>query len=87
MVGFVALLKSPIVSYWLARSYWLDRISGKCWIWIRSAGLDYNGWMRTHSWCKDGTDVTDGIDGLDGALVGRGWYGQTLAPSGTGART
>ena len=25
----------------------------------------------------------DGIDGMDGALVGRGWGGRTLAPAGT----
>ena len=53
--------------------------------WIR---LDNNGWMRTHSYCKDGTDGTDGNDGndgLDGALVGLGWDGWLLAPAGTGA--
>ena len=50
---------------------WLD--------WIGWIGLDHNGWMRTHSFCKDGTD------GLDGALVGLGWYGRSLAPAGTGA--
>ena len=38
--------------------------------------------MRTHSFCKDGTD---GTDGLDGALVGLGWDGRLLAPAGTGA--
>ena len=27
----------------------------------------------------------DGTDGLDGALVGQGWDGRTLAPTGTGA--
>ena len=29
---------------------------------------------------------TNGTDALDVALVGRGWDGQTLAPSGTGAQ-
>ena len=33
-------------------------------------------------YCLDGTDE---IDGLDGTLVGQGWDGPTLAPSGTGA--
>ena len=28
---------------------------------------------------------TDGKNGLDGALVGQGWDGRTLAPVGTGA--
>ena len=59
---------------------WLDLIG-----WMQ---LDNNGWMRTHSFCKDGTDgndENDGNDGLDGALVGLGWDGQLLAPSGTGA--
>ena len=41
--------------------------------------------MRTHSFCKDGTDGTYRNDGLDGALVGLGWDGRLLAPSGTGA--
>ena len=50
--------------------------------------------MRTHSFCKDGTDGTnrtdgtdgtDGNDGLDGALVGLGWDGRLLEPAGTGA--
>ena len=47
--------------------------------------------MRTHSYCKDGTNGTDGTDGddgnggLDGALVGLGCDGQLLAPTGTGA--
>ena len=44
--------------------------------------------MRTHSFCKDGTNGTggnDGNDGLDGALVGLGWDGQLLVPAGTGA--
>ena len=27
----------------------------------------------------------DGTEGMDGALVGRGWDGPTLAPAGTGA--
>ena len=46
--------------------------------------------MRTHIYCKDGTDGTDstngndGNDGLDGALVGLGWDGWLLAPTGTG---
>ena len=29
--------------------------------------------MRTHSFCKYGTD---GMDGMDGALVGLGWDGR-----------
>ena len=47
--------------------------------------------MRTHSYCKDGTNGTDGNDwnggndGLDGVLVGLGWDGRLLAPAGTGA--
>ena len=59
---------------------WLDWI-----VWIR---LDNNGWMRTHSFYKDGTDGTDGTDGndgLDGALVVLGWDGRLLVPTGTGA--
>ena len=65
---------SCIVSLDIARSGsyrldWLDLIG-----WI---GLDHNGWMRTHSFCKDVTDGTDGIDGLDGELVGLGW-GRTV---------
>ena len=52
----------------------LDRIG---WIgWIESAGLaglDHNGWMRTHGFCKDGTDRTDRMDGLDGSLAVLGW--------------
>ena len=35
--------------------------------------------MRTHSFCKYGTD------GTDGALVGLGLDGRLLAPAGTGA--
>ena len=49
------------------------------------AGLDHNGWMRTHIFCKDGTDGTDCMDGLDGALVGLGWYRRLLATAGIGA--
>ena len=41
--------------------------------------------MRTHSFCKDGTDGTVGMDGLDGELVGLGWGGRLLVPAGTGA--
>ena len=37
--------------------------------------------MRTHSYCKDGTNWNYG---LDGALVGLGWDGWLLAPAGTG---
>ena len=40
---------------------WLD--------WIGWIQLDNNVWMRTHSFCKYGTD---GNDGLDEALVGLG---------------
>ena len=36
--------------------------------------------------CKGHTDGLDGMYGLDGTLVGRGWDGQTLAGSRTGAR-
>ena len=54
-------------------SYGLD-----CLDWIGWIRLDNNGWMRTHSFCKDGTD---GNDGLDGALVGLGWDGRLLAPT------
>ena len=43
------------------------------------AGLGHNGWMRTHSFCKDG------MDELDGALVGLGWDGRLLLPAGMGA--
>ena len=38
--------------------------------------------MMTHSFCKYGTD---GMDGVDGALVGLGWDGRSIAPDGTGA--
>ena len=41
--------------------------------------------MRTHSFCKYGTDGTDGNDELDGALVGLGRDGRLLTPAGTGA--
>ena len=37
-------------------------------------------WMA--SYCKQGTN---GTDGLDGALVGQGWDGRMLAGAGTGA--
>ena len=50
--------------------------------------MDNNGWTRKPSYCKDGTDGTDGDDGnggLDGELVGLGWDGKLLAPTGTGA--
>ena len=71
-----------ILSYWLAGYYRLDCISGSYrldWLdWIGWIRLDNNGWMRTHSFCKDGND------GLDGALVGLGWDGRLLAPAGTG---
>ena len=67
----------------------LDRIG---WIGrIGSAGLDeldHNGWMSTHSFCKDGTEGTDEkdeMDGLDGSLVVLGWDGRSLVPAGTGA--
>ena len=63
-----------------SRSYWLDWLDWIVWI-----GLDHNGWMRTHSFCKDGTDGTGGMDGLNGVLVGLGWDGRLLAPSGMGA--
>ena len=62
--------------------------------WIGCIRLDNNGWMRTHSYCKDWTDGTEGADGtdgndvndgMDGALVGLGWDGRLLAPAGTGA--
>ena len=58
---------------------------------------DWGGWLlapagtgateqELHPWlagyCKQ---ETNGTDGLDGALVGQGWDGQTLACSGTGA--
>ena len=46
---------------------WLDWIG-----WIR---LDNNGWMRTHSFCKDGTDGMDGNDGNDGLNWGVGGTG------------
>ena len=65
MVGFIALLKSRIVSYWLDGLCidWLDCIVGILsldvsgsvyyrldWLdWIGWIGLDHNGWMRTHS--------------------------------------
>ena len=39
------------------RLVWLNLIG-----WIR---LDNNGWMRTHSFCKDGMDRTDGTNGND----------------------
>ena len=46
-----------------------------------------------HHWLLRGRDAlagyfqhgTDGTDVLDGALLGQGWDGRTLAPSGTGA--
>ena len=55
LVGFVALLKIRIASYWLDGSYRLDRIARSWsyqldWLdWIGWIGLDHNGWMRTHS--------------------------------------
>ena len=64
-----------------AGSYCLDWLD-----WIGWIGLDNNGWMRTHSYCKDGTDGTDGNDGNDGldeALLRLGWDRRLLAPAGT----
>ena len=47
---------------------------------IVSYRLDQNtGFYALAGYCLDGTD------GLDGALVGRGWGGPTLAPTRTGA--
>ena len=61
---------------------YLDHIGWIGWIVLAVlTGLDHNGWMRTPSFCKDGTDRTDGMDGLDGALVGLGWFGRLLAPA------
>ena len=73
-----------IVSYqldWII-SYRLDRIV--------LAGLDRNvsaGSGNTGFYVLSGywLDGTDGADELDGALVGLGWDGPTLAPAGTGA--
>ena len=64
-----------------AGSYRLDRLDLIGWI-----QLDNNVWMRTHSYCKDGTDGTDGNDGNDGQMGRwREWGGRLLAPAGTGA--
>ena len=57
---------------------------------IVSSGLDHivsAGSRNTGFYALDGywLDETDGTDGLDGALVGRGWDGLTLAPAVTGA--
>ena len=49
---------------------------------IVSAGSGKTGFYALAGYCQYGTD---GADGLVGALVGRGWYGPTLAPAGTGA--
>ena len=49
--------------------------------------MDNNFWMRTHSYCKGGMDVTDGNygnDGLNGVLVQLVWDGQLLVPAGMG---
>ena len=91
MVGFVALLKSRIILYWLDGSYRLDFISGyrlyqlDCLDWIGWIGLDHNGWMRTHSfmiWL-----VTASMVRMD--WMGRWWdYGRIaglLDPAVTGA--
>ena len=56
---------------------------------IVSAGLDRivsdgsgnTGFYKLAGYWLDGTY---GVDGLDGALLGRWWYGRTLAPAGTG---
>ena len=50
-----------VLAGWIVSLY--RCIDGYLWIWIVSAGLaglDHNGWMRTHSFCKYGVDVTDG---------------------------
>ena len=49
--------------------------------------------QERHNWLLRGSNAladsfqhgTDGTDGMDGALVGRGWDGRTLAPAGMGA--
>ena len=86
----IAVLLDPCISGFLdidgSGSYRLDWLGWIGWIW-----LDNNGWMRTHSFCKDATggmdatDGTDGMAGLDGSLVGLRWDGRLLAPAGTGA--
>ena len=71
--------------YWLIGSivsYRMDRIvsAGSYRIsWIVSGNTGFN--ALAGYWL----DGTDGMDGKDGTLVGRGWDGQMLAGSGTGA--
>ena len=73
-----------IVSYWLDRivMYRLDRIVSDglyCIIWLVSGNT---GFYALYGYWMYGTD---GTDGLDGTFVGQGWYGPTLARSGTGS--
>ena len=96
MVGFVALLKSRIVSYWMAGSYQLDRIavflditgSGSYqldwigWIgWIGLAGLD---WIV--SYCLD-EDTSALVHWMVTARMGRmDWMGRWWDWGGTDGR-
>ena len=57
----------------LAGSYWLDHIG-----WIVSGST---GFYALNSYWMDGTYGTFGLDRM---LVGRGWYGPTLAGAGMG---
>ena len=67
---------------WIVAYRRLDRIVSAGLDRIVSAGSGNTGFYVLASYWLDGTD---GTYGLDGALVGRGWYGRTLAPAGTGA--
>ena len=73
-----------IVSYWLNHIvlYRLDHIISAGLDRIVSYRLDQNtDFYALAGYCLDGTD---GTNGLYGELVGRGWDGPTLVPSGTG---
>ena len=67
---------------WIVLYRWLNCIVSAILDRILSAGSGNTGFYKlAHYWL----DGTDGTYGMDGALVRRGWDGQTLAPAGTGA--
>ena len=67
---------------WIISYSQLDRIVSAGLDHIVSAGSGNTGFYALAGYWLD---ETDGKDGLDGALVGRGCDGPTLAPAGTGA--
>ena len=63
---------------WIVSFCWMNRIVLAGLDHIVSAGSGNTGfYVLAGYWL----DETDGTDGLDGALVGRGWDGRTLAPA------